>query len=45
MKPIFFTLAIIIIGAIIAFFGRKDYPYPDGGKAILRDELITISGG
>lgn len=42
MKPIPLIL-IFIAGAVIAYFSKPPFPYPDGGKAVLRPELERLS--
>lgn len=42
MKTILIILALIIIGAVIAYFSKKE-PIYTHGNALLRDELIRLS--
>lgn len=43
MKYIMILLFLIIVGAAVAYLTKEEFPVPDGGKALLRDELIRLS--
>ena len=43
MKYIMILLFLIMVGAAVAYLTKEEFPAPNGGKALLRDELIILS--
>jgi len=42
-KIIWILLAIWFVSAVLFALYKSDFPTPNGGKALLRDELIRLS--